>query len=293
MSLDDSYTKMVAFVIERLDPSDGVGEGRAIGTSFFVMVPSKTDPGNGWLYAVTARHVVESGRDTWLRVHWSDGHLDELPVKAWTLHPSDDVAVTLMNRIGVDCGWMQIDDFLDVRPQDRRPRLGDRIYFVGLLAIAKAMVDENIPIVRSGTLGRMYQDGMVLRHGQGDSSWITRHEMHLIDCRSYAGFSGSPCFVQFQPIDHLAEPLRMDSTYRDILQPETLLLGLISGHMEELAEPRGTGELANDQMIGTIRFPVNTGVALVTPVEKISECLMDDELVVERARMDADLVSNH
>jgi hypothetical protein len=283
---------MVSFVIERTNDSDGVGEGRAVGTSFFVMVPSETDPSPGWLYAVTARHVVESGHDTWLRMHWSDGRLDELPVQAWISHPEADVAVSLMDRVGVDCAWVQTNDFLDARPEDRRPRLGDPVYFIGLLAIVQAMADANIPIVRSGSLARMNQAAMSLRHGRGDQTWTTSHEMHLIDCRSHAGFSGSPCFVQFQPVSHLTEPLRLDSTYRDILQPETLLLGLISGHMEDMAELQGTGELADDQMIGSIRFPVNTGVALVTPVERIRECLMIDEVAAERRRRDADLVSH-
>jgi hypothetical protein len=87
----------------------------------------------------------------------------------------------------------------------------------------------------------------------------------------------------------MAEPLRLGATNRDILRTETLLLGLISGHIDDVAEVTGTGELAGDQTIGKIRFPVNTGVALVTPVERITECLLLDDVVAERQRRDAEL----
>jgi hypothetical protein len=50
--------------------------------------------------------------------------------------------------------------------------------------------------------------------------------------------------------------------------------------------------MANDQAVQNIRFPINTGVGIVTPVEKIRECLMDDELVAARTVLDTRLIEN-
>jgi hypothetical protein len=58
-------------------------------------------------------------------------------------------------------------------------------HYVGLLApVDRAMA-------RSGTLGAVYQSD--IRHGEDG---FYEYEAHLGDCRSYGGFSGSPCFIE-------------------------------------------------------------------------------------------------
>jgi hypothetical protein len=74
--------------------------------------------------------------------------------------------------------------------------------------------------------------------------------------------------------------------------PETVCLGLISGHWDDMARAQATGDMANDQAVQNIRFPINTGVGIVTPVEKIRECLMDEELVAARTARNAQLIEN-
>jgi hypothetical protein len=281
--LDDRASKLASFVIaDRFNEDTQRGERTAIGTAFYVYVPTEADSQRGWIYAVTAAHVVESPNPTWLRVRWDDGRLDEIAVPQWTIHPTEDVAVAPFFYQGLQISWWQTNEFLDV--WDRRPTLGDRAYFVGLLAVAQAMVAENIPLVRSGTVGRLYQADMPLKHPDGR---ITRHEMHLIDSRSYGGFSGAPCLVQFESIRRVDTPSIPGGAIGDLSFTETVLLGLVSGHFDDMRPVEASAEAANDQLIRSIRFPLNTGVALITPVERIRECLMDDELVQDRRRREA------
>jgi len=288
MPLNDKYPKSVVFVVGMRKDRNDAPAPTAIGTAFFVAVPTAM-PDRAWAYLVTAAHVVEFESETWVRVRMKDGSLRSLAVPRWTIHPHDDVAVTFVGiPDDLDRTFVPESNFLDVWP--KRPTVGDRVYFIGLLAFAESMVEENVPMVRSGTLGRTYQERVPLRHGDDR---VTHHQAHLIDCRSYAGFSGSPCFVQFQSMYSPGDEARGGSWLGGVSQvPETVCLGLISGHWDDMARVQATGDMANDQAVQNIRFPINTGVGIVTPVEKIRECLMDDELVAARTVLDARLIEN-
>ncbi|MEK6190744.1 MAG: trypsin-like peptidase domain-containing protein [Chloroflexota bacterium] len=287
MPLNDQYPKSVVFVVGlRRDPASGAFVQTAIGTAFFVAIPTAL-PDRVWVYLVTAAHVVEAETETWVRVRAKNGLLPLVRVPQWTIHPKDDVAVTLVGGVANDLDMICVQEaiFLDVWP--RKPTVGDRVYFIGLLAMAESMVQENVPMVRSGTLGRMYQERVPLRHGDDR---VTYHQAHLIDCRSYGGFSGSPCFVQFQST--LGEGERRGGVFVGgvSLVPETVCLGLISGHWDDMVRAKATGEMANDEIAQNIRFPINTGVGIVTPIEKVRECLMDENLKAARDADDAQLV---
>jgi hypothetical protein len=214
------------------------------------------------------------------------GELVAIDVPEWTYHPADDVAVAPVRVTDqFDCVTMAEKAFLDA--WDRRPTLGDRVYFIGMLSLVSAMVDDNVPMVRSGTLGRTFQEDVPVEHPDGA---ITRHTFHLIDCRSYAGFSGSPCMVQFQAVRYQAEPTIPGGAIGNMIRTETVLLGLISAHLDDHVEIERTGELANDELLGSLRAPVFTGVGLVTPVEKLRETLMDEDLQKRRERHDSELL---
>lgn len=285
MPLNDTFPQAVTFVVGwRTDEDTGAQIKSAIGTAFFVSMLSTTGD-HGWIYVVTAAHVVEFEKETWLRVRTKDGGLVLFPVPQWTHHPTADVAVAHLNIPNeVDAKWVPTDNFLDLSPSI--PALGDQVYFVGLLAIAESMVQENIPMVRSGTLGRMYQERVPLKHGDGRVSF---HQAHLIDCRSYAGFSGSPCFAEFKV------PMRPGQAGVFIggmsAVPEIRCIGLISGHWDDLAKAQVSVDFADDPLAKGIRVPVNTGVGIVTPIERVRECLMDEDLVKTRLQTDAVLAA--
>jgi len=115
------------------------------------------------------------------------------------------------------------------------------------LANVTAMHTENVPIVRSGTLGRLHQTGVRILWPDRTTHSITAH---LIDCRSHQGFSGSPCYVQLEPRGRT-----------DVREWDTYLLGLITGHLDEL---------------GAEQRVQNSGVGLVTTVEAICQVLMQE-----------------
>jgi hypothetical protein len=158
------------------------------------------------------------------------------------------------------------------------PDLGDRVYFLGLLALpaARGMAERNVPMVRSGTIGAMYQDEIPLEWPDGT---IRKIQAHLIDCRSYGGFSGSPCFFQRddQPTG-MKEGVRTRGT-------TTFLLGLISAHFDDFTSPKTRGDIAE---LGSIRIPINTGVGIVTPAERIVEVIEMPEFKDERERAEAE-----
>ena len=106
---------------------------------------------------------------------------------------------------------------------------------------------------------------------------------HLIDCRSFGGFSGSPCYLQKERVrvgsDETAGSVGVYNEYR------TLLFGLIGGHFDDWAGTQQRREGDDEYAISDdIRAPVGTGVGYVIPAEYIRETLMRDELEEMRLR---------
>jgi hypothetical protein len=228
-----------------------------IGTGFVTAVALPI-PGKGFGYVVTAAHIARFAPSTFVRVTLASGGILDVAVPQWSFHDDGetDVAVAPMTLDRSVIRYVPTVIDHDVDPSRPPPRLGETVYFVGLLANIQAMHPANVPMVRSGTLGRLYQEGVRIRWPDG-----TIHTMvaHLIDSRAHRGFSGSPCYVQLEPRG------RTDITNNW----DTYLLGLVTGHLDE---------------IGFDQSVMNTGVALVTPVEEIWHVLMREELVANRQR---------
>jgi hypothetical protein len=136
---------------------------------------------------------------------------------------------------------------------NERPYMGDPVYFIGLLAFVPEMHRTNIPMVRSGTLGAMNQRGIPMRLSSGFQFQV---EGHLIDCRSWGGFSGSPCLIQ------------------NPATGATNLLGIISAHFDatKIVTVAGTD----------IPIPIHAGVGVVTPIEPLLDLLADKGLAKMR-----------
>lgn len=278
MPLDNSYIESVAFVVAHRRV-DGVEVVKPIGTAFFVSVPSTAVPDGVFVYVVTAAHVVENEAWTGIRFNTLSGAVIDEPVPRWYFHPSQDVAAAPMAK----ADWVRLrfvpqSGFAD--RWDHRPNLGDPVYFAGLLAKLSVMGEANIPMVRSGTLGRLFQDNVPIQLADGV---IRTARAHLIDCRSYAGFSGSPCFIQSTVVRHVDTPSIPGGAIGDLEFSETFLLGLIAAHFDEWVEARTTGDI-----LGTVETPVNSGVGVVVPAEAIRELIeLDPDLAAYRMENDA------
>jgi hypothetical protein len=238
------------------------------GTGFFVTVPSETLPNVRHTYLVTANHVIEG--QTNVEVQVPDpltGRLAKrLAVSGWQ-QPFDPVDLALApvhrrpfaNRISI-----RLQD--QVLGEGKRPLYpGSIVYYVGHLTPLDRVM------ARSGTIGALDQGGLPL----DEYSYLA----HLVDCRSYRGFSGSPCFVDIpyamvEPIDYpLPLPLPEGVGPVADLVHMTLLCGMFTTHLTDQS-PDGTAS----------RY----GVGVMLRSEEIRAALMTDGLREERADRDAE-----
>ncbi|MFC1908948.1 hypothetical protein ACFLXD_03695 [Chloroflexota bacterium] len=88
-------------------------------------------------------------------------------------------------------------------------------------------------------------------------------DAYLVESRSWGGHSGSPVFIYF-PITR--KPGVIDFGH----QQEFALLGLTQGHFDIPKDVIFTGDI-----LGTGEVPLNAGIAVVIPAEKIIETLME------------------
>jgi hypothetical protein len=262
MPLGDDYPNSVVFVCEDRD-----GRKVPIGTAFLIV-----DDGH-WRYVVTARHVVEHGRPTWLRLRRRDGTAPvEVPIPEWVSHPTADVAVTPWD---LDASEFQVTFIATEAFADRWPfkrgvpiQAGDPVFLIGLLSDLRSMVDRAIPMVRSGRLGALYQADIPVRQGP-----FQRVEpcAHLVDSHSRAGFSGAPCVVE-----HLSINVPEATVF-----PYLVLLGIVVGHFgsyTDVLSKHGEGpDYETD-----FRVQDNQGVAVVVPIEAVREALNMEVLVEDR-----------
>ncbi len=283
MPLPETYPRGVFFIGRR---DYGSALQRIAGTGFLASVET---PATRHAYVVTAAHVVEGAEWTIVRTPMADGSTGDLEVPDWVFHGEHDVAVAPIKLpSGTSAVATPLTQFIDDDGKIADPRwgpveLGDVVYFIGLLGKIRAMVERNIPVVRAGILSALWQDEVPVQRSPLDRAHhITAH---LIDCRSFGGFSGSPCYLQKSraAVSQSAAGVGINTEYR------TLLLGLIGGHFDDWGAARTRG--ADDDRYAVsdnIEAPVSTGIGYVIPAEFIRETLMRDELANLRDEADGD-----
>lgn len=277
MPLEDYYPYSVVFVLAPRKGDDQSEQMLPIGTGFLVSCADPDDGSIRFQYVVTASHVVANGSPTSVRVKsGTDGFLD-LPVADWVHHPEADVALAPFKGLGLKFS-VSVETELFVGSDDTEawePELGERVYFLGLFDKFRAMGERNIPMVRSGCVGALFVTDVPIGPPEN-----RRHvTAHLIDCRSYAGFSGSPCFVQRDTLR--PEVLARKTT--ELPQRDTMLLGIVSGHFDMWGAARLTGDIPLEP--GSVEVPVNSGVGVVTPAQAIKELMDMDEVRADRERV--------
>jgi hypothetical protein len=143
------------------------------------------------------------------------------------------------------------------------------------------------PVVRFGTISMMPNELVPIQNADNSISHV---QALLVEARSWGGQSGSPAFVFFPATRHPGyltlgggvsdDPDSDGLLIADEAMPQ--LLGLVSGHFNLMAD------VAFSQDIGAkANVPLNTGIAIVIPAQKIIDALMNDELVAERRSSDA------
>jgi hypothetical protein len=262
----DEVSKSVVFVIADVENEAGDLERKPIGTGFFV----STEDGNGtgYTYVVSAAHVVMPSVNTWIRMRDAlNGRVLTIPIFGWLPHESEDVAVAFipLGPAGTPAHYaFRRHDAVAL--EEPEFRLGADVFFAGLLAGVSEMEQTCIPMVRSGTVAAIGQAGIPLLDGRHVTG-------HLIDCRSFAGFSGSPCLLHWDVWS--TQPTRQGlGTSRTM---NARLMGILLAHFDEIERERRQLE-AKDSV-----FRINIGVGIVLPVERIWE-VIDSEEVIEQRR---------
>jgi hypothetical protein len=266
VALGDRYTKSVVFIA---GAAKSAGEAKLRGTGFVIGIQADA-PHAFFLYVVTAAHVVRSCAATFVRITNADGSVEDMPVDRWVYHPTEDVAVTPFHDPTGQFAHTFVEDyqFVGSGVMEQSPAAGDDVYFVGLLGNVPSMGKRNVPMVRSGSIGALNQAGIPMRLPDDTVVTVTGH---LIDCRSFGGFSGSPCFVRYISGEGKTERMGLRFPIQS-----TQLLGMVAGHFDLKASV-----VLPDQE-NKLKVPVAAGIAVLSSAETIMETLNDEVLVKER-----------
>jgi hypothetical protein len=252
--------------------------GTINGTGMLIAVPSEAKPDLSWVYVLTADHVIRHQLE--LAVHAPDPNSQApklyapVPVSDWR-QPLKEVDLALApfpaRLPDGPIAPLRLEDML---PAKQVPMLGAEVYYVGIFAPLR------VPMARGGTLG-------AVNVPIGQSKEGHSRVGHLVDCRSYGGFSGSPCFVQTVLASDVPSKLQLSETQLSAaIQPDgsmpaftslwyaPLFFGVFTGHFtDEAAE-------ATDGVVS--RF----GVGVMVRHTEVLKAIMSDELRQERQERD-------
>jgi hypothetical protein len=265
------------------------GEAVYCGTVFVCLVYG-SDRSRTFMYLVTAKHNVlgvgERDCNVWLNLmnDKEEPSMDCEPITItagtkWYYHPTEshrtDVAVLpipflwqlRMPRPVIHSFAVTDDDF-----KDQRVGCGDEGFMVGLFKGYEGAA-WNVPVVRRTTIAATDFFGKPLKIMSPEFCETEPIDAYLIEVRSIGGFSGSPVFT-LAARDHgtkvTAEKDKRIGTY--------LLLGIMHGH---------TNVHAKDASLQDDVF--NSGIAIVTPAQKIVETVDQPELVEMRKKIEKSL----
>lgn len=255
------------------------------GTGFFVAKFEPDYPNLQWAYLVTAKHCVvrafEKYSNLYFRVNTKNGNLKFVDVphyssSRWLLSEKADVAVLqIEDDQSAELLVLPPNMFVtDLLVRDKQIGLGDEVFVIGLFREVYGK-KRNFPIIRSGMIASMLSEPLQDQHTGDDYSAF------LVEVRSISGLSGSPVFMALKKRG--AEMYPVPRGFHPMTH-QMLLLGLIRGHwdVEESDTVTDFGTSEGERL--------NTGIAIVTPIQEVEKILMGDELRKSRR---ADIRKHH
>lgn len=209
-------------------------------------------------YLATAKHVIEGIRSKGLdavhvRVNLANGQAKLLStqIDTWIYHDDPNVDLAIRS-CGIPRDWDHVffplgDAMTQNVIEKYQLDVGEETFIVGLFKHHHG-TSKNIPIVRVGNIAAVPEEPVQTRDFLMDA--------YLIECRSIGGLSGSPVFVNLGGVRMVNGELHCseDGTY--------FLMGLIHGHYDSKAT-----EIDIEESIA--KEKVNTGIAIVTPIDKL------------------------
>jgi len=251
---------------------DANGAVRPAGTGFFLSIESETRKNASHGYLVTARHCIEKAEPygvLYARINRRDtgeAELIELE-RSWIYHDDEtnDVAVLHFAPPGSQIMVFRRESLATADVIKRESiGIGDELMVVGLFTQHYGRT-ANRPIVRAGIVAAMPDEPIE------DARSGLPFDAYLAEVRSVGGLSGSPVWL-------IINPGRVVKGERES-RLHFYLLGLIRGHWNQ-REPwlPDFNETEQDSL--------NTGIAMVTPIQKALDIIDSEDSVKERRRVD-------
>lgn len=253
------------------------GSEMIAGTAFLVGLDSEIDISQSHGYLVTAAHCVRKAEqlgDLYLRINTGGSgpaETVELP-GGWEFHEDEanDVAVlhfapplAQFEFIVVETESMATTDVIEKESIG----IGDDLIVVGLFSSHYGRT-RNQPIVRTGIIAAMPNDPVQ------DVNSGEYFEAYLAEVRSIGGLSGSPVWT-------VIAPGRVTPGAIEQSRQRFYLLGLMRGHWQKENEwISDFQDLEQESM--------NTGIAIVTPIQKALDIILSEKLRKERRRYDSE-----
>ena len=219
-------------------------------------------------YIVTAKHVLEGihgkGLDqVYIRVNLNDGTSKwyVTDFSDWKLNSDKNVDIGIYQAAG-ETSWDHVSYQLSTSLSDaliteNEIDVGDEVFVIGLFTHHHGQ-RRNIPIARIGNISAMNEEKIQTSQHLMDA--------YLIEARSIGGLSGSPVFINLGEVRYVQGSLKHSIGGRAFI-----LMGLIYGHYD--VKSTNIDEVEGDAKGEPKSENVNTGIAIVTPVEKIIETI--------------------
>jgi hypothetical protein len=284
--IPSGLTQCVVFVYNGAEGTPA----QADGTGFFIGIRSAT-PNHGWLYLVTAKHVVHTNSNDfqsplftrlWVRVNNKAGGFTMFPVDLrasgeeqsvfFNSDASVDIAVISIAIPDMQSLELQVlPEQMLTSPSDFKTLnigVGTDMFFTGMFT-GFLGEKKSYPIVRFGKLA-MIPDEKINFGGQSA-------EGYLMEAFSFGGNSGSPVFFY---------PSSDNSPGRGLMigPPQIKIAGVMKGFFGDFEQIK---LLQNQAAISGPPIPVstgNTGIALIVPAKFIAEILHSPALEVQRQK---------
>ena len=241
------------------------------GSGFLVGLPRRKGDEQGWIYAVTNRHVAEQCNV--IRLNTLDGGKRVEGAKAWILHPDrkTDLAIASLGVTNLKIysfqTFMPRFHFIDkTRLVNFEIGVGDDCYMIGRFVNQEGF-QKNLPTARFGAIAQMPGEPIWTK-------WVTHDEAYLVEVRSIAGFSGSPVVVRVPSQRARGVPLGK-RVVDDPANDWHMLLGIDCGHSNDNAE--SLYETGSEEPVKGYEIEYNTGLAIVIPAWKLQELIDCDE----------------
>lgn len=248
-------------VVGDFPPHGTMRQREVIASGFLASLKSETYPQRHYSYVVTTAHTLKNQPNTEIEIQSPSGDLyPRMRVTDWR-QPLDgvDIAVAPFEK-HPSTRFVDIHESLVPSERFGGLPLGADIFYIGILTT------HDVAMARKATIGAL------------DVLNIHGFPVHLLDCRSYGGFSGSACWVRVGypvliPCDHPELHESERAAPIGYVAYRVFLAGMFKAHLTT----------TDDDEDGAVN---RYGVASMIRGQEIRDALMSDELKQDRKKKD-------